>query len=323
MVNLVETIYSQYRDNKGKGKGEIKMKGRKAIRLWIYVVVTGVAALIMAIIPSQALAQCPVNCNNSPSQTSDCDNDGISDYDECMGIYLNDGTSFPGFNNKTSDRNQYLDPNSLDLFVILVPTASTLIPADPLEFVYRSTASSGLGLATHTITASKATSDRYFGYRDPGKTVQIQQKAARVTESLDTGNTIILGISEYGTPNGLDESTVYTQRIKNNIMNVCGSRYGTGNCVDSAGVKDYLDQTGHWVYDLTNKYIKHTIAHEIGHLITLTTKNEPRFDGHHYKSGSQVILEQAVSYTDKSGKVTFYLSDKFALPADVAGIHLK
>ena len=186
-----------------------------------------------------------------------------------------------------------------------------------MEFVYRPKASGGLGLATHIITASQADSERYFGYRDQARTVQIPQKAARVTESLNTGNLIILGVAEYGTPNGLDDATVYTQRIKSHIMNVCGSRYDTARCVDTSSPTPLSGDA------LVSRYIKHTIAHEIGHMITLTTQNQPRFDGHHYKSGSQVILEQAVAYTDKSQKVTFYLSDKYLDSADYTGIHLK
>jgi len=294
------------------------MKGRKNKRPWICVALMGVVALTIATIPSQALTQtCPstVDCGQNPSTTCDADADGISDYDECTGIYLYDSSPYTGYQNRGSlTRNYYLDPNAQDLFVILVQAADTLIPADPMEFVYRPKASGGLGLATHTITASQADSERYFGYRDPGKTIQIQQKAARVTESLNTDNLVILGVAEYGTPNGFDLATVYTERIRSHIMNVCTSRFDTDKCVDSIGVPGDA---------LVNKYIKHTIAHEIGHMLTLTTQNNARFDGHHYKSGSQVILEQAVSYTDKSGKVTFYLSEKFLDPTDYTGIHLK
>ena len=321
MVSLVEIIYNQYRDNTGKEKGEIKMKGRKSRRSWMCLALMGVAALIIAIIPSPALTQtCPsaVDCSQNPSTACDADADGISDYDECNGIYLYDGTPYTRCQNPgdLATRNDCLDPNSRDLFVILVPAVGSLIPADPMEFVYRSKSSGGLGLATHMITASQADSERYFGYRDQAKTIQIQQKAARVTESLNTGNLIILGVAEYGTPNGLDDATVYTQRIQGHIMNVCGSRYDTANCVDTSSQP--LKGAA-----LVERYIKHTIAHEIGHMITLTTQNQPRFDGHHYKSGSQVILEQAVAYTDKSQKVTFYLSDTFLDSADYTGIHLK
>jgi hypothetical protein len=70
-----------------------------------------------------------------------------------------------------------------------------------------------------------------------------------------------------------------------------------------------------------NGLIRHTIAHEIGHMTMLAVDYTRRFGGFHYKAGSEVILEQAVKYTSKKGKVTFYISTKYAAPSQL-GVQL-
>ncbi len=131
-----------------------------------------------------------------------------------------------------------------------------------------------------------------------------------ISENLDVSNLDVLGFANYGTPNGLDYSTIYTQRIINFIDDVCAS---ASQCQDSTGVERP---------ELYAKYINHTIAHEAGHLMQLTSSYNSRFGGYHYKSGTGVILDQSIKYTNKGGKVTWYIGTGYT-SADRADVTLQ
>ena len=280
------------------------MKKGQCIRLKVGLRFMAAAALMLALPLTQARAQ--VNCATvTASSSTDSDQDGFTDFQECNGI-VTLGTasrSFPPCT-ATSDRTQCLDPNTKDLFVILVPPTSTsLIPRDPqtgqpqpLTFVSAPQSAGGLGIAVHMLTPDQAGSDRSVTSASP-------QKAVRIAESLDpTGN--ILGYCNYGTPNNLDRCTVFTQRIKNFVESV----YASVGQTSPAGLID--------------DYIRHTFAHESGHSLTLTTNYNSSFGGYHYQSGTDVIMEQAVTYTVKGGIVTFNISTGFTAP-DRTGARLK
>src|SRR3990172_734445 len=216
------------------------------------------AALLLALVPIEAAAvTCPTI---SPL---DSDNDGFSDIDECDGItFANSAnlggtslaTTFPSCFDSAGNRNtllryQCLDPNSKDLFLILVPatsgshfTARFPDPQSLVSLISKDKSLGGLGLPVHVISPLQA---------DPNIPRKVatssDQKAVKVTESVD-GNGDVLGVCTQGTPMGLDNCVVYTQRIINFINSVYAS---AGGQTPPAGVID--------------DYIKHTVAHEVGH----------------------------------------------------------
>ncbi|MHC4277981.1 MAG: hypothetical protein ACYSTI_11775 [Planctomycetota bacterium] len=255
------------------------MEKRPSIKSMIGLGLLAVAAVFLAMLLTEAPAQGAVNCTN------DLDCDGLTDTEETNGIALNGGT-FPSCVGTSLDRLDCVDPNTPDLFVILLRQASTNIPADPLVFVHRPQAEGGLGIATHEITLAQAGVD-------PGKprSVTLNQNAVQVTESLNTSGEI-LGVANYGTPNGLDRATVYTQRIINHVTSVYGGATPPDGLIDT--------------------YILHTIAHEIAHMLTLTGDYNKRFGGYHFKTGSGVVLDQSVKYTVKGNKVTFYIGTVYS-----------
>ena len=253
------------------------MKKRQRIKTKVGLAFLTVAALALAMVPTGAKAQ-------------DADLDGFTDQQEMDGITLMDGTIIT------------TDPTIPDLFVILVQATPSNFPANPLEFVSKPQANGGLGIVTHEIPYDPANLDRYVSPNS-------LQKAVRITENLDPQG-IILGYANQGTPNGLDEAIIFTERIKNHVISTCT---GADPCIDSAG------NAGQGLIDT---YIKHTIAHEIGHMTSLAVEYNRRFGGYHYKSGSEVIMEQAVKYTDKQGTVTFYISTDYAEPSQL-GLILK
>jgi hypothetical protein len=233
----------------------------------------------------------------SATFTSDKDNDGISDDQELNGITLAGGKFIPGKNsinpvtNQPYDRADRLDPDTKDLFVILALATTSKVPANPLEFALKPQSEGGLGFITfHVIIEAQTTGDRFLNF-------YTAQKAARITESLDVSNPTVLGSSTCGTPDQ-DKGTVYTQRIENHVLSVY------------PGAPQSLIDT----------YIKHTIAHELGHMVgPLAPVYNANYGGYHYQSqANDQIMNQFVYYTD----TTFYIGTSYT-SADQAGVKLK
>jgi hypothetical protein len=255
------------------------MEKRPSIKSMIGLGLLAVAAVFLAMLLTEAPAQGAVNCTN------DLDCDGFTDTEENNGITLNDGTPFPSCVGTSLDRALCLDPNTPDLFVILISAIPSNLPANPLEYVSRPQAEGGLGIAAHVITSAQA---------GPGREITSAQKAVRITENPDNSVGGILGVSNYGTPNGLDLATIYPLRIINHVTAV----YADVGKVPPAG--------------LTDIYIAHTLAHEISHMLALAVDYNKRFGGNHFKTGSGVVMDQSVKYTIKGSKVTFYVGTSYA-----------
>lgn len=269
-------------------KEVIQMKKREGLKLWMYVIIMAVVVMGMSLLLSQVPAQAAVDCNLVTSNnTTDTDGDGFTDYQECVGITLYDGSRFKGRNDKgTLPRSQYLDPDSKDLFVVLVRAGSTLIPPKPTNaedvaywFEYVSNIADqitgfGLGLGVHLIGAGQVDGQRTVCPSCAKPTGQlVKQRAVKITESLVVPNPTdnILGFtSQSGTPDGLDGTTVYTQKIYNLLSG------------QPQAIKDL--------------YIKHTIAHEIGHTVgPLAPVNDKNYGANHYQSANNnLIMDQSV-----------------------------
>ena len=271
-----------------------------------------VLVLFLLGMASPATAQ-SINCA-SPTN-DDTDGDGLTDIEECTGltqavgataainiascitppIVTIESTETPT-TTAVVDRATCLDPNTKDLFVILVPAVQgSLLPADPLALISKAVSQGGLDVTVHRIEAAQAGPNREVTNRVAIEGPATQQKAIRITENLDpTGD--IMGISNYGTPNGLDGAVVYTQRIKNLVQSV----YAQANQTAPA--------------EVIATHIRHTIAHEAGHTAALTKDYNARFGGNHYKTGTVVVMEQSVTYSVKGGNVSFNISVNFAPP---------
>jgi hypothetical protein len=270
------------------------MKKKQIDKSWIYGVMVVTLTLALSILPIQA--QVP---------------DDLDGFAETGSITLYGGTVYP-LCGEGRDRATCLDPATKDLFVILVPASPTKIPsANPLEYISNPMAAGGLGIAVHQIASGQANTSRQV-------TSSSTQKAMKITESADASkNPDILGTSNYGTPNGLDLATVYTQRIFNFIQSVCGTGFlNNPDCLDSTGVSGQA---------LLDKYVKHTIAHEAGHMMKLTRAYNSSYGGYHYAASTTdplLIMAQSVKYVRDGSKVTFYLGVNFP-SGDQTGALLK
>jgi hypothetical protein len=225
--------------------------------------------------------------------SQDADKDGFSDAVEMSGITLKS----PGV---LLDPVTPLSPSKKDLFVIMVPAPGSLIPSNPLEYVSRPKLSGGLDINVHPIGPPEAFPDRVVTSVTSAST----QKAIRITEENVSQTGTILGWAFWGVPGGDDDATVWTGRIKGAVYTKCAN-YTDANCIDADGVTKGKD-------NITNKYIKHTIAHEAAHMLALTVAYTAQYDGHHYAPASGSIMEQWVGVAvTKKGQVKFSISDKF------------
>jgi hypothetical protein len=236
------------------------------------------------------------------AQAQDADNDGFTDLQEragiqlIQGVTLPDGTSFLGLcgpNALATD--PCVDPAGPDVFVILArATAGSLIPTNPLGFMVNLLSSFGV----HEIGNSPNNPDRFI-------TSVSQQKAIRITEDLNTNDTIWGRSLFQGTPNTAGEATVFAQRIKNALDQKYLS--ATGTPAPQAVVDDC---------------IRHTIAHEAGHNELIASQYNSRFGGNHYSTSDKVVMSQSATITVKGSRVTVICPNTYASP-DVTGFRLR
>lgn len=293
-----------------KVRKEGNMRVRKISKLKIMLVLIGVAAFLFGPGMAEVRAITPEElCAAAQLYGEDTDGDGFTDFDECNGFEYPERAAipFPGYyaflNDPSMPRSAYLDPSIPDLFFILIrDPVNSLIPADPLEYV------SHLGIALHEVdpetVAVRAMAESNTTYPDG---TYKWQNAVRIAENLSISGCPSddeLGEAYWGTPNGWDEAAVYTERIRCHVTDVCGG----GPCRDASGIEGTPPE----YTELVDYSIKHTIAHELGHMVKLAADDNRRFGGHHYKGGTYVLLEQFVSYTDRKGEVTFYISTQYA-----------
>ncbi|MGH7806045.1 MAG: hypothetical protein ACREQJ_16980 [Candidatus Binatia bacterium] len=216
---------------------------------------TAAALVVLSSMPAFGQATSTFNCTQA-AVNLDGDGDGFVDSDECAGL------GALRVCNGTTTRANCLDPNGRDVFVLFVPASATNIPADPLSLVNQ--AAGGLNIAAHSVAASQVGTGRLL--IAPNST----QKVVRVTESKLTGSGI-LGVCEHGTPNGLDDCIVYTERAK---------------AVAASMNLPAID------------VIRWVINHEVGHAVYLTAVEDP-LRGHHEPAGSGYVMQEAM--TKKSG----------------------
>jgi len=239
----------------------------------------------------------------------DTDNDGIpDDLEKGAGITL----TFPGVPGSPftyppcvptpPDRTACVDWQTRDLFVVLVSAANGYFSglSNPLEYATKSVSAGGLPVTVHGIVLPAGYSDTSNRFLN----LNSAEKYVRITESMpvpDTGDPTVLGSSTCGTPDQ-DLGTVYSQRIANHVTSV-----------NPGATSDFI-----------NKYIKHTIAHELGHMAgPLAPVYNANYGGYHYASeANDKIMNQFVYYTGTGSDAIFYIGTSYT-SADQAGVKLK
>jgi hypothetical protein len=297
------------------------MKYTHGLSSILILTVIGVAALVFATVPSLVHAEtdCTAyDCVAGVDDGQDVDADGLTNFEECCGITLPGDSSTVNscVDATTGDRTDCqnptiraatLDPDSKDLFIILLRQSPSHIPAtDTFEFISNPITPppgepAGLGITVHEISNWQA---------GPGRQITANQKSLKVYESSSSFGGF-LGEGSQATPNMPDPAasevagTVFPLRIKNHIDTIC-VKATEANCYD--------DETGYTGNQLDGHFIKYVLAHEITHMLALAVTTPDDFGEFHWPAGSYVVMVPEVDHNRKQGgkKIIWHIPSRYA-----------
>jgi len=300
------------------------MKRMKEMAFGAPLGVLALAALIVGAIPgeSRATRTCDRTaayiCDpiNNPSETTDCDDDGFSDYVECNGITATvpaaNPAMFPnghfyGWNERATagnDRTKHLDPAGRDHFVILALTTNSATNSSKLtdkaylfEDVTKS-ATDGLNITLHFLNDFTYSEDRRVATEGPHKAIRILENTPDTTGTSNT----ILGLTSPNarTSDGLPTdnpprvvtTTVFTTRLQNFTKNTgCGSNAklcydyytkvgcfsSSGGATESAWSSNQAMIDSGCLENLYKAYHRQNVAHEFAHQLKMATTSNQHY----------------------------------------------
>ena len=164
---------------------------------------------------------------------------------------------------------------------------------------------------THLPTTTAPAGDRQINQNAVYKIST--QKGVRLIECLDTSAPSLLGFASLGSPNGPDNSIIFTQRIVNYLTSTLGA-----TCTTAAPCSYSTFQNGAWTTpvtisqtDLIARATEFYLAMEIGHTVQLTPTVEGTTKtsyGYHHAPGTGSNLDQAITnkLSSRTGN-TFYI----------------
>jgi hypothetical protein len=153
------------------------------------------------------------------------------------------------------------------------------------------------------------------------------QRGLRLTECVVDDTSVLYGDAGYGSPNGPDNTLIFTKRIAKYVTSKIGTKY---NCAANKCLyQTYNYSTRTWSTaapisqnDLTGKLIAFYVGMEIGHAVQLTTTLTSQTVGHHTTAGSGDAMDQAVLNKTTSTTITFQIPSSFS-SSDQAALRLK
>jgi len=229
-----------------------------------------------------------------PGGSGDFDQDGFTDQQECAGLALVAGLRVKSNGALTLPRcaagvprDLCVDPATRDLFLIDQIRPELPLPTDAL------TGLGSLGFTLHRMLRTDTSTDRTV-------TAPSVQKAVQITTAPDTGDGV-LGRANWGTPNGLDGTTVYPNRIAAYVNGLCPAGTVCQTNTGVVGAPAIIAILTRWVAD-----------HEVGHTVGLTRVYDSRFGGYHEASGSLTVMEQMPKVVQKRGSAVFYIATSFS-----------
>jgi hypothetical protein len=259
-----------------------------------------------------AEAACTVDpCLAGGSALFDCDRDGYTDAEECSGLTAPPAAfAFPSC--RSAPGPNCLDPRVADVFVLFVKAPGSLYDALGItnqQAFAAVTQTGGGGLPQRVHVLNPATTTLLPG--QGGQAVTARQSAFRVREVLSSPTGCPMTASLGFTPGGGvapslnqgKEALVYTQRIVNHVS--CVYTDAGVSPTSAAATQDKIAM------------IQHTTAHELTHNQRMAPDDVSRFGGHHYKTGTGCVMDQAVTYSTRKG-VTFDTSLTYCAPSQAA-----
>jgi hypothetical protein len=261
------------------------------------------AVLAYGLCTAPARAACTTDpCAGGGSPLFDCDRDGLTDFEECNGLTVA-GTLYP-----RCGTGECVDPRVSDLFVKFEKATTSaytelgIADAAAFAFITQPVASGGLGMRVHVLPAGAA-----LPQTPQPNAITPRMAALVVREVRGTPISVpsqcpvsaalgaINGITSVG---GAGVAQIFTQRILDHVSCVY-SAAGQSPTSDAARADKI-------------RMIQHTTSHEATHANRLAPESVDRFGGHHYKTGSGCVMDQASTYTTRGGV-------RFATPAAYCG----
>jgi len=334
------------------------MKKRKVINLRsILSLIALILVMLFIQIPAQG-ATCSTVISGTTYPDTDCD--GLLDAEETQPIpqcsstseYQTTWSSCNANGSGCSQTHTACNSTAMDLFAILLPCGDTnnpslcqvasKLPTTPLG-IFSTAARNVLGITVHQITPSYTccstnttvypaccnTADTSnctaITSASCTKNVTPTQMAVRILESTDT-TAPNLGYTLTGTVATAGDATVWTQKIINAVEAICkcGPTSNCTTCVDVDGIT--IGEQ-----NVIQKFIRHTIAHEAGHAMTLRAVSTTDI-GEHYPSGTNTLLDSSVkvqqSTRSKVTTSTWYIGSNYytgtaVTPNDVGAAKLR
>ena len=145
--------------------------------------------------------------------------------------------------------------------------------------------------------------------------IMVPQRGLRIIECLDTSSPSLFGFASIGSPNGRDNSIIFTQTIVNYFTNTLGAVCTT---LTTACLSYSTFQNGAWTapvaispFNLFGLAIGFYLAMEIGHTVDLTPTvegNKKTSYGYHHAPATGSNLDQAITnkVSNQTGN-TFYV----------------
>jgi len=274
------------------------MKEMRMKKIGVALCVVALAAFALVLSPKEgsALPVCAKTadqlCGITPYThaatwgTDDCDEDGLTDQQECVGINLaGSARGFNGYNGTLdSSSTEKMDPSKADLFFFVTNMQGVSIkntnsaldialnhdPANALT-VY----SSGLAVRTHLIEVADVSGDRL---------VTATQKAVWIRENPSlTEEGTYLGSTPESRPTSLNVSSkVYSNKIVADVNKNCPP----GKACSVKGTNPLItNSNGANNLPIINHYIKQVVSHEVGHGSMLAPTTAASYY-HYSKSGT-------------------------------------
>jgi hypothetical protein len=269
-------------------------------RWWLGLGALGLGAFLGA--ADGASAACTVDpCapTGGGNPAFDCDRDGFTDAEECVGLVTPAAAfAFPSCRVTPTAQPECLDPAVADLFVKFEKAANSayteLAISDAAAFglITQPQASGGLPIRVHV----RPPTSPFLAVPQPNG-ITARQAALVVREVRGAASTTCPITAALGAMNGVTSTNgagiaqIFTQRIIDHVR--CVYTSVNQSATSAAASADKIAM------------IRHTTAHETTHAHRLAPESVQKFGGNHYKTGTGCIMDQSSTYTTKNNVVRF------------------